>query len=146
MKTDYKRGQEDRYLVYEEPSNKSIMAANPSMMRGVFAVFDGHGGARAAEYCKDNLLKYLNDFAAPMTPRNPRQQTTPKTQHDLICKAFKDLDSAFCEYAKQNNIQDGTTCVLAVIKSNEITVASLGDSICIRVPKNGGSTRLSVSH
>ena len=60
--------------------------------------------------------------------------------------AFKDLDSAFCDHAKANNLQDGTTCVLAVIKSNEITVASLGDSICIKVPKSGASTRLSVSH
>ncbi len=25
----------------------------------IFAVFDGHGGSRAAQFCKDNLIRHL---------------------------------------------------------------------------------------
>jgi len=29
---------------------------------GLFAVFDGHGGQKAAEYCRDHLVKRINEM------------------------------------------------------------------------------------
>ena len=73
----------------------------------LFAVFDGHGGNRCAEYCRQNLEYFLAD----------KFGTTNNIQN-AIKEAFSKLDFQFCALAQKNGVQDGSTCVMALVEQN----------------------------
>jgi len=101
----------------------------------LYAVFDGHGGSRAAQYCKDHLLDYaLND---PCFLDHPGV---------ALRKAFIRTDAEFSALARQPVLSDGTTAVTAVIHNGRIYVANAGDSRAIIVQKGGRTRHMSVDH
>mmetsp|Transcript_23113 Transcript_23113/g.30782 ORF Transcript_23113/g.30782 Transcript_23113/m.30782 type:complete len:107 (-) Transcript_23113:1165-1485(-) len=55
-KTQYRRQQEDRFMVHENFRGGSY--------NGCFAVFDGHGGPRAAEFARSKLGSILEEHPA----------------------------------------------------------------------------------
>jgi serine/threonine protein phosphatase PrpC len=49
---------------------------------------------------------------------------------------FKQLEHDFLAIARDNNLNDGTTCLLALITDCKLTVANLGDSSAILIRNN----------
>ena len=49
---------------------------------------------------------------------------------------YAELDSDFLSIAKANEYPDGTTCLMALILNNKLTVANLGDSSAILIRNN----------
>ena len=50
------------------------------------------------------------------------------------------------EVANQDELSDGSCCILALIQSGKVTVANLGDSICTLVKKDRSWQKLSSDH
>lgn len=118
--------QEDRHQ-----ESKGISEKDSS----IYAVYDGHAGHRAAQYCKDNLFKVLlEDSEFVTSPAN------------ALKKTFQKVNSEFSTLAKSNFFSDGTTAVVAVVHRNRITVANAGDSRCILIQKSGKVKHMSVDH
>jgi serine/threonine protein phosphatase PrpC len=92
----------------------------------LFGVFDGHEGAAAATYAKNNFLHYLKE-----------ELKTLKTLTDVeIADAIKNsLIKLDADYPNSN---DGTTANLAIFFNGKIYIANVGDSRAIFV-KNDGS-------
>lgn len=101
----------------------------------LYGVYDGHGGFRAAQYCKDNLLNYVL--------KDPEFMTNPAS---ALRNAFYRTDSEFSSIAKARMMNDGTTAVTAVIHAGRIYVANAGDSRAIVVQKGGKSRFMSIDH
>jgi serine/threonine protein phosphatase PrpC len=49
---------------------------------------------------------------------------------------YGDLDAEFLKLAYENNYPDGTTCLMALIMNNKLTVGNLGDSSAIMIRNN----------
>ncbi|KAH9304655.1 hypothetical protein KI387_009059, partial [Taxus chinensis] len=84
---------------------------------GLFGVFDGHGGARAAEYVKQNLFLNLRNH--------------PKFSSDIklaIADAYKQTDSDFLKAENNQHRDAGSTASTAVLVGNRLLVANVGDS------------------
>jgi protein phosphatase 1L len=119
--------QEDRFEMC-----KGSAAADDS---SVYAVFDGHGGDKAAQYCKDNLL---------------RNVLAHKAFDDQVAmalrSAFAQTDNDFSALARENNMTDGTTAVVATVHGGKLVVANAGDSRCILIKKGGKVVPMSDDH
>ena len=83
----------------------------------MFAIYDGHGGSKAAQYCRDNLLQSIaaleyfeTDTALALT------------------SAFERINTDFSALARKNELSDGSTAVVAVINNRKLTVAN-GESL-----------------
>jgi len=84
----------------------------------IYAVYDGHGGVRAAKFCEKHLhWNMINEasFSAGNLDR-------------AILNAFQRTDQAILRIAASGAMPDGTTAVVAVILGRELTVANVGDS------------------
>uniref|UniRef100_A0A1I7U9X1 PPM-type phosphatase domain-containing protein n=1 Tax=Caenorhabditis tropicalis TaxID=1561998 RepID=A0A1I7U9X1_9PELO len=81
-----------------------------------FAIFDGHAGPRASEYCQNQMVL---DFAS-----------LTKSLKQTFTESYKAVDDVFLVLAKQNKPiwKDGTTATTMVILNNVIYVANIGDS------------------
>lgn len=101
----------------------------------IYGVFDGHGGMKAAQFCKENLLK--NILMDPNFIEEPSK---------ALQRAFFRTDAEFSAIAKVKNLTDGTTAVVAVVHGKRIYVANAGDSRCILVQKGGKSKAMSIDH
>ncbi|OWZ58350.1 protein phosphatase [Cryptococcus neoformans 125.91] len=79
--------------------------------QGYFAVFDGHAGKHAAEWCGQNFHEYLLDglLAEPDTP-------IP----DLMNKAFHLVDKRLSHLAHAGGTSSGCTAVTAFLRVEEI--------------------------
>ncbi|CDW73886.1 protein phosphatase 2c [Stylonychia lemnae] len=89
-KGNFRQTQEDRFLVEENFKGKSSSA--------LFAIFDGHSGQRAAEYCQANLSSYL--------------------------KMNKNLDRDICQTLREALIIDNKLTVSNVGDSSAIIIRS----------------------
>jgi len=106
--------QEDRFYATEAlPGNSSW---------SFFAVYDGHGGDRAAAFATDMMHQHLvksTGFKANDVVKALRQ-------------AFHETEREFLNIAGREGLRDGTTAVCAVIqrgkKEEVLTVAHVGDS------------------
>ncbi|KAL8209525.1 hypothetical protein R6Q57_006257 [Mikania cordata] len=79
---------------------------------GLFGVFDGHGGARAAEYVKQHLFSSL-------------------IKHPKLISDSKAAISDAYEFLKSENNQKGdagSTASTAILVGNRLLVANVGDS------------------
>eukprot|EP00475_Leptophrys_vorax_P000448 TRINITY_DN10246_c0_g1_i2.p2 TRINITY_DN10246_c0_g1~~TRINITY_DN10246_c0_g1_i2.p2 ORF type:complete len:290 (+),score=23.01 TRINITY_DN10246_c0_g1_i2:317-1186(+) len=101
---------------------------------GLFGVFDGHGGSRAAEYVKEHLFRNLIDHPAFISDTKA-----------AITETFKATDDAYLETDNGQNRDAGSTASTAVLMGRRLLVANVGDSRTV-VCRAGQATPLSKDH
>uniref|UniRef100_A0A0D6QVG3 protein-serine/threonine phosphatase n=1 Tax=Araucaria cunninghamii TaxID=56994 RepID=A0A0D6QVG3_ARACU len=101
---------------------------------GLFGVFDGHGGARAAEYVKQNLFLNLKN--------HPKFISDTKL---AVADAYKQTDSDFLKAENNQNRDAGSTASTAVLVGNRLLVANVGDSRAV-LCRSGEAVALSRDH
>lgn len=103
-------------------------------MVGLFGVFDGHGGSRAADYIQQNLFKNLLE--------HPKFVTDTKL---AIAETYQSTDQAYLQAENNQHRDAGSTASTAVLVEDRLYVANVGDSravVCIA----GIATALSSDH
>ncbi|KAG0475622.1 hypothetical protein HPP92_015308 [Vanilla planifolia] len=84
---------------------------------GLFGVFDGHGGARAAEYVKQHLFSNLI--------KHPKFISDTKS---AIAETYNHTDSEFLRSENSQNRDAGSTASTAILVGDRLLVANVGDS------------------
>ncbi|XP_056420633.1 integrin-linked kinase-associated serine/threonine phosphatase 2C isoform X2 [Hyla sarda] len=110
-----------------------------------YAVFDGHGGSRAARYAAHNLHRNL----VKKLPRGDIGVVDKAIKKSLL-DAFKLTDEEFLKQAASQKPawKDGTTAICVVVADNVLYIANLGDSravLCRMNEENQKPTVLSLS-
>ncbi|GER49815.1 protein phosphatase 2C family protein [Striga asiatica] len=100
----------------------------------LFGIFDGHGGARAAEYLKEHLFENLL--------KHPQFIANTKL---AISETYQQTDRDFLDSEKETFRDDGSTASTAVLVGNHLYVANVGDSRTI-ISKAGKAIPLSEDH
>jgi protein phosphatase 1L len=101
---------------------------------GFFGVFDGHGGARAAEYVQNHIFENL--------------AAHPKFESDTALAIAESYNQTDQDYLKSENAQNkdaGSTASTAVIVGNKLLIANVGDSRAV-ISRAGQAIALSVDH
>eukprot|EP00270_Netrium_digitus_P019092 TRINITY_DN742_c0_g1_i1.p1 TRINITY_DN742_c0_g1~~TRINITY_DN742_c0_g1_i1.p1 ORF type:complete len:286 (+),score=64.34 TRINITY_DN742_c0_g1_i1:158-1015(+) len=101
---------------------------------GLFGVFDGHGGSRAAEYVKTHLFQNLIN--------HPEFAGDIKT---AISETFRQTDSDYLEVEDGQNRDAGSTASTAVLSGKQLLVANVGDSRAVMCCA-GQATAMSTDH
>eukprot|EP00250_Pteridium_aquilinum_P015459 c22592_g1_i1 orf=336-1646(-) len=104
----------------------------------VFGVLDGHNGASAAIYAKENLLQDVLSAIPPTLSRDEWLAALPRALVAGFVKTDKDF--------QQKGQTSGTTVTFVVIDRWTVTVACVGDSRCILDPQGGEVSTLTVDH
>nr|6AK7_A Chain A, Protein phosphatase 1K, mitochondrial [Homo sapiens] len=104
-----------------------------------FAVYDGHGGPAAADFCHTHMEKCIMD----LLPKEANLET-------LLTLAFLEIDKAFSSHARLSAdatlLTSGTTATVALLRDGiELVVASVGDSRAILCRK-GKPMKLTIDH
>jgi len=105
-----------------------------STLVGLFGVFDGHGGSRAADYVKQHLFKNLL--------KHPQFLTDTEL---AIAETYKQTDLEYLKAENHAHRDAGSTASTAVLVGNRLLVANVGDSravICV----DGKAIALSDDH
>ncbi|CAN8265081.1 unnamed protein product [Cochlearia groenlandica] len=101
---------------------------------GLFGVFDGHGGARAAEYVKRHLFSNL--------------VTHPKFISDTksaIADAYNHTDSELLKSENSHTRDAGSTASTAILVGDRLLVANVGDSRAV-ICRGGNAFAVSRDH
>lgn len=104
----------------------------------VFGVLDGHNGASAAIFAKDNLLKDVLSALPSTLSRDEWLAALPRALVAGFVKTDKDF--------QDKEQTSGTTVTFVVVDRWTVTVASVGDSRCILDPQGGEISTLTVDH
>ncbi|XP_020578486.1 probable protein phosphatase 2C 59 [Phalaenopsis equestris] len=101
---------------------------------GLFGVFDGHGGARAAEYVKQHLFSNLI--------KHPKFNTDIKS---AIADAYNDTDSEFLRSENGQSRDTGSTASTAILVGDRLLIANVGDSRAV-ICRGGNAIAVSRDH
>ncbi|XP_061534801.1 protein phosphatase 1K, mitochondrial [Phycodurus eques] len=104
-----------------------------------FAVFDGHGGPEAADFCD----KYMETFIKDLVVDEDNLEL-------VLTKAFLEVDKALAKHLSRSSVAPGvnagTTATVALLRDGiELVVASVGDSRAMLCRK-GKALKLTVDH
>lgn len=104
-----------------------------------FAVYDGHGGPAAADFCHSHMEQCILD----LLPKEKNLET-------VLTLAFLEIDKAFSRHAQLSAdaslLTSGTTATVALLRDGiELVVASVGDSRAILCRK-GKAMKLTIDH
>ncbi|KFO75151.1 hypothetical protein N303_09494 [Cuculus canorus] len=104
-----------------------------------FAVYDGHGGAAAADFCDKYMEKYIKEFLAQ-----------EENLENVLNKAFLEINKAYERHvnlsADASLMNSGTTATVALLRDGiELVVASVGDSRALLCRK-GKAMKLTIDH
>jgi len=125
-----------------------ISLPNLTANTGLFAVFDGHGGAEVAKFCAkyfpDELIKNTNFESGNY--KVALEETFLKMDTLLLGDNYGDLLREFKNDADSTNSYAGCTANVVLITKTEIYVANAGDSRSILFSNDGTVTSLSVDH
>lgn len=122
---------------YMEDRHLAVGQLKSDPRASLYAVFDGHGGARAAEFCVRNLVHALTtDLSYPGQPGK------------ALASAFVRVDSEFVQLANLSRppIDDGTTAIAVLSIGRTLHIANAGDSRAVLVQRNGAALALSSDH
>ncbi|KAM3177495.1 hypothetical protein ACTXT7_004422 [Hymenolepis weldensis] len=94
----------------------------------LFGVFDGHGGARAAEFAKQYLPKHL----ASKFPSGSLAQIERDIKL-ITLDAYKNTDEEFLKEAARSrpHLKDGSTATTVLLVNNTLYIANIGDSSAV---------------
>ncbi|KAF0894551.1 hypothetical protein E2562_001854 [Oryza meyeriana var. granulata] len=101
---------------------------------GLFGVFDGHGGARAAEFVKQNLFTNLI--------KHPKFFTDTKS---AIAETYTSTDSELLKAETNHNRDAGSTASTAILVGDRLLVANVGDSRAV-ICRGGDAIAVSRDH
>ncbi|GMT14869.1 hypothetical protein PFISCL1PPCAC_6166, partial [Pristionchus fissidentatus] len=95
----------------------------------LYAVLDGHGGARAANYCATHLPTILTKLAL----QHKSLDSLEKGMKKLMTDMYKSADTLFLNDARLNKPawKDGTTATTLYLLNDVFYVANIGDSKAI---------------
>lgn len=119
---------------YQEDRHQEIKGVG-SEDSSLYGVFDGHGGYKASQYCKDFLLQTII-----------RDADFPENITKALSRSFFKVDADFSAKARIQMLTDGTTATVALIQDKKIYVANTGDSRAILVQKGGKVRVMSIDH
>jgi serine/threonine protein phosphatase PrpC len=100
----------------------------------LFAIYDGHGGDRAALYLAENFPPLLD-----------QKLSRCSDAVQAIIEAVEESETNFLTQSTQNQMDDGSTLVCALIKGTKLIVANVGDSEAV-LSRNGIATVLTTLH
>eukprot|EP00808_Paulinella_micropora_P018718 g22036.t1 len=100
-----------------------------------YAVFDGHGGFRAADFGALNLHKFIE-----------QSWKTNADPEACLAAAFQELDNRWLIEAQYHGHDDGSTAIVAFISQGVLYVANVGDSRGILCSANQTVTPMSRDH
>lgn len=123
----------------EDRSRTCSIELSEGVVVKFFAVFDGHGGPRAAQWAAEHLPQLIaKHFAAT----DAHEQRALRLQ--AACRAsFISLDD---QIARDGSWHDGTTATCVIIDDNDITVANVGDSAAVLFCPGSKPVTLSADH
>lgn len=101
---------------------------------GLFGVFDGHGGSRAADYLQKHLLDNIVN--------HPQFATDTK---NAIFETYQQTDSEFLKAENSQQRDAGSTASTAVVVGDRLLVANVGDSRAVMC-RAGKAEPLSIDH
>mmetsp|Transcript_37861 Transcript_37861/g.99373 ORF Transcript_37861/g.99373 Transcript_37861/m.99373 type:complete len:344 (+) Transcript_37861:84-1115(+) len=115
-----------------------------------FAVFDGHGGKRAAEWAHANLVgNLLKELMGSSLGKGDAHRCLETS----ATAAFVKTDAEFLRQAKLREMPDGSTAITCMLQQlpgssggRRLLVANLGDSRAVLVQRNGSAAALSDDH
>ncbi|OQR90973.1 hypothetical protein ACHHYP_05103 [Achlya hypogyna] len=159
-----KKSQEDAYYIggYTGRLTLNGFAGTGQVQElGCYGIFDGHGGERASRYCAEYVFpKILTHLEATAVTNPLAVQCATK---DAIKQGILDLDKDFCELSDHckrlslgrgptrqhttSGIEDGTTCLVAIVRDSVLYVGNVGDSRAVLVKEfsNGKVLALALS-
>ena len=105
---------------YQEDRHQELKGASDNC--SLYGVFDGHGGSRAAQYCKECLLQHVvKDLSFKSDPKL------------ALRNAFYKTDAEFSAMAKLKQMTDGTTACVGVVLNGRVYVANGQSSLTERI-------------
>ena len=118
---------EDMHQAYAFDEREHPAAARVGLTH-LFAVFDGHGGKRAAAWAHTHLASNLLHELAQDDP--PPPGATPAAHADALdsatVDAFRRTDSEFLQHAAGRGIPDGSTAVVCMVQAGAGAGSSVG--------------------
>nr|CCA26976.1 protein phosphatase 2Crelated / PP2Crelated putativ [Albugo laibachii Nc14] len=136
--------QEDTYFVgqvcYQRNTLNGVFRTD---FPGCFGIFDGHGGIRASTFCANYAFRKFGR----------KIQENGASIEEVLYDAIYALDDDFCAIIRRSQAQrharskeEGSTCLLAVIRDNIVHIANVGDSRAIICTHKGKYISLSRDH
>jgi len=119
--------QEDRYCICDQLPGSSC---------GFYAVYDGHGGHRAASFAAEKMQGFLTRSSA----------YKGKDLVKALQQAFHDCETEFIAIAGREGLRDGTTAVVALVQDESLTVAHVGDSRGVLCRADGAAQAITQDH
>lgn len=87
-----------------------------------YAIYDGHGGRRAAEYAQKYLHKNV------LSEGLPRELLDVKAAKKAILDGFRKTDESLLQESNAGGWQDGATAVCVWVLGHTVFVANIGDA------------------
>ncbi|KAJ9589005.1 hypothetical protein L9F63_017700, partial [Diploptera punctata] len=104
-----------------EDSHTHILSLPDDPGTAFFGVYDGHGGAKVAQYAGKHLHKYILK----------RPEYKEGKIEEALRQGFLDVDTAMLQEESLKDELAGTTAVAIVLKDNKLYCANVGDSRAI---------------
>ncbi|EUB56482.1 Integrin-linked kinase-associated serine/threonine phosphatase 2C [Echinococcus granulosus] len=110
---------------------------------GLFGIFDGHGGARAAQFAKQRITEQLST-KFPSGGLSQIEKDIKRITIDI----YKKTDEEFLKEASRQrpHWKDGSTATTVLLVNNTLYIANIGDSAAVmarrREAEGGGKTAL----
>jgi len=123
MKKCHRKTMEDRATVEKLDENTTF-----------YGVYDGHRNSYTSEYLQKNLHNLIHDH--PEFQRNPQQ---------AIKEGIYKIDQEVCRNQDKLNLQGGSTAMCAVVNSDKMYLANVGDCKTV-VIKKGDFMTLNKEH
>ncbi|XP_072170753.1 probable protein phosphatase 2C T23F11.1 [Diadema setosum] len=101
-----------------EDAHTQLLAIDEDEDAAFFAVYDGHGGAKVAQYAGQHLHRKLANQSAYKRGDIP----------EAIKEAFLKLDEDMLNDEAMKDELAGTTALVAVLKNNKVYCGNVGDS------------------
>ena len=100
-----------------------------------FAIFDGHGGNKCAEFLRNNLLFYIyNNIFYPENILEAIKTGIAQAEIEYLTNYSIDINSNNQEIISDNS---GSCALFLLLIKNKIYIANVGDSRCIISMNNG---------
>ncbi|VDM16412.1 unnamed protein product [Hydatigera taeniaeformis] len=101
----------------------------------LFGVFDGHGGARAAQFAKQRIVEQLS----AKFPSGGLSQIE-KDMKRITIDIYKKIDEEFLREASRQrpHWKDGSTATTVLLVNNTLYIANIGDSAAVMARRREG--------